>query len=654
MDPSHQGRSSLSELCLVLVGSISCGKTLTADTLLGQSSSVRPSASTRECHVRRGRSAGRMLSVVETPRWYWRGRQLEADVQVETQRALSLTMPGPPVFLILIPVGEFTEMEQRIPDELERMFGPSVLDRTLVLLTCGDYLMDRTLQEYLRKEAGLREVVHRCRGHCHVINNRRPDDRQQVNTLLEKVEQMMHGGEETSEVPERSQMKLETAGKMMWNGEKQTHSTNTSDRHKEETGSDVMIDKRLINGLHSQQYECVETYSANTHTLLERSPSFKLNKEGAILSQLLEGSEVQSTQSFINTIHHSIKKDLDASETAVCSSSDVQNDCHLPELRIVLLGRRGSGKSSAGNVILGNKLFGLHSDVTAISQRCVKGRAVVHDRQVSLIDTPDWFESERSPEEVKGQISSCVALSAPGPHAFLLCVPVNRPAHSELEALRALEAVFGFNAVRRHTIILFTHCDLLPEGGTDMERVEEYITTQRPEMLQLVERCGDRYHVLQHDEQKSGVKELLEKVEQTVKESGGTFYNSESRDHTRPDQISSTVWRERQRDKPNTSHSLHALRETEEDEVVMDGVVSMASGQNVCLESPTPPSLLHSVWDSVGSGARRVPKLIAVGALVGAALGVFLAGAVGGAVGAVVGSVVSEVGRRRYTKHKIQ
>uniref|UniRef100_A0A673MDK9 Uncharacterized LOC107705922 n=1 Tax=Sinocyclocheilus rhinocerous TaxID=307959 RepID=A0A673MDK9_9TELE len=178
---------SLSELSLVLVGSIGCGKTMTADTLLGQSSAPGPSASSRVSQIRRGLSAGWRLSIVETPRWYWRGKEVEADIQEETRRFLSSSVPGPCVFLILIPIGEFTEMERRIPDQLEHMFGPSVLGHTLVLLTCGEYLMGRGLEEYLGKEAGLQEVVRRCHGRCHVISNRRPDDRQQVLTLLQKV-----------------------------------------------------------------------------------------------------------------------------------------------------------------------------------------------------------------------------------------------------------------------------------------------------------------------------------------------------------------------------------------------------------------------------------------------------------------------------------
>lgn len=37
-------------------------------------------------------------------------------------------------------------MEGRVPAELEEVFGAEVLDHTLVLLTCGDYLMGRTVE----------------------------------------------------------------------------------------------------------------------------------------------------------------------------------------------------------------------------------------------------------------------------------------------------------------------------------------------------------------------------------------------------------------------------------------------------------------------------------------------------------------------------
>lgn len=171
---------------MVLVGTIDCGKTLTADNLLGQKGSS--SASSRSCIVRRGVSHSCRLTLVEAPRWYWSGGRLESSVQEETKQALALAAPGPHAFLLLIPVNQFTEMEQRAPRELEEVFGRGVLQHTLVVLTCGDYLLGRTAEEYLAKEVqGLREVIGLCKGRYHVMNNRQPDNREQVKELLAKV-----------------------------------------------------------------------------------------------------------------------------------------------------------------------------------------------------------------------------------------------------------------------------------------------------------------------------------------------------------------------------------------------------------------------------------------------------------------------------------
>lgn len=37
-------------------------------------------------------------------------------------------------------------MEGRVPAELEEVFGKESLDQTMVLLTCGDYLMGKTVE----------------------------------------------------------------------------------------------------------------------------------------------------------------------------------------------------------------------------------------------------------------------------------------------------------------------------------------------------------------------------------------------------------------------------------------------------------------------------------------------------------------------------
>ncbi|XP_036805180.1 GTPase IMAP family member 7-like [Oncorhynchus mykiss] len=456
------------------------------------------------------------------------------------------------------------------------------------------------------------------------------------------------------------------------------------ERRRREEGEDMeekVTVKPLVNCLQStptQQQQPKKPQNGGP-ALFTRIPSFHLTEEGAILSHLSE-LEAKPAQKVVNTFCHRINSI--GEKTTSYSLPSSSSSSSQSELRVVLLGRSGSGKSAAGNIILGREEFVSRPDITtAVTQDCQKSRALVAGRRVAVVDTPDWFRSEHPPDVVRSQLSSCVALSAPGPHAFILCVPVDQPAQAELQALGALEKVFGPGAVRTHTLVLFTHSDRLKESGkVGVEGVEKYISSQRRDLLELVKRCGDRYHVMERgsggeeeeERKRRSVGELLEKVEQTVREGGGECFScplfQEAEDRVR--QRQEEIVRERRgrgeevKRQALHSYSMQPLRETEEDvdEEENERTREEAEKSVSALELENLPSLssssawysslLRSVWEKVEAGASKVPKLTAGGALLGGVVGVFFGGPIGGAIGATAGSVVTEVGRRRFSQTK--
>ncbi|CAL8332901.1 unnamed protein product [Merluccius merluccius] len=629
---SLRGTSTSEELRLVLLGTLGCGKTASADTILGQEASASTSSfgsSSRICRLRQGVTEGRKVTLVEAPRWYWNGKQVEDSVRRESQRALELTSPGPHAFLLLIPVCQFTEVEGLVPVEMKEVFGPNVLKHTLVLLTCGDYLGGQNEEIYLQGEdSGLREVIGRCRGRYHIINNRQRHDRQQVRTLLDKVENMvaLNGGyymntSQQSEVDQPASLR------------KQQLSMTEPHRvvEEEEVAAAVAVAVAAAKDptIDSKETPVSKTRRGHAPGETERSPSPRLAPPP---TQEVRGQRNAGIYNQPTPKHHR-DNGLDAEYSAAIQSS-VSDQLNA--------GNSGAGKSVAGNSILGKEEFETRPDsLVAVTQQCEKRRALISGWKVAVIDTPDWFHSECSPDEVRAQISSCVALSSPGPHAFLLCVPLDRPARSELQSLGVLEAVFGEEAVRLHTLLLFTHADQLWADGKAGEQhhdVEEYIAAERGDLLKLVEKCGDRFHVLERGPsgpERRSVDELLAKVAQTVTEAGGSCYScpafqeAEERVRQRQREIANERKRRggRRVDPENrrTSHpSMQTLLEADEDQEDMDGARDEAERMvsTMCLESLPPitastlsPSLMSSMKEMMGSTAKWLPKMLADGSV---------------------------------------
>ncbi|XP_032438349.1 GTPase IMAP family member 7-like isoform X2 [Xiphophorus hellerii] len=189
---------------IVILGKTGSGKSSVANNIFGedQFTVCHDSISAKSpCEAKTQSLNGGQTTLIDTPGFFDTNKP-EESLRPEIVKCITECSPGPHAFLIVLKLEKFTELENKIIEQITQYFTEEVFNFATVVFTHGDDLQEgQKIKDYVSPNVHLSELVKKCGGRCHVIDNKywkNPSDEtyrsnaHQVKEILKSVEEIVN------------------------------------------------------------------------------------------------------------------------------------------------------------------------------------------------------------------------------------------------------------------------------------------------------------------------------------------------------------------------------------------------------------------------------------------------------------------------------